>query len=159
MSAAESYRQARATCGADPIEAGLTGNLADHECPHGRLPADPTKRCGCWREEGAVLAVARTEKQRADALKVAMAHKERQKQIRKDLGAGRMTVAVALADPAMANKLVIDVLALQNRWGLARAEAFLRMTKVCSPWARAGVLTARQRAVIARELRVKGIAA
>lgn len=58
MSAADKYRQAEQICGADPIEAGLVGSLADHECIHCRLPNDGTRRCGCWPEEGAVLAVA-----------------------------------------------------------------------------------------------------
>jgi hypothetical protein len=38
-----------------PIEAGLLGRLADHECRHGRLPGDRTPRCGCWPGEGAVV--------------------------------------------------------------------------------------------------------
>jgi hypothetical protein len=37
--------------GACPIEAGTLGRLADHECPHGRLPFDGTAACGCWRVE------------------------------------------------------------------------------------------------------------
>lgn len=57
MSTAEQYEAAAATCGADPIEAGLIGNLADHECMHGRLPNDGTRRCGCWPEEGPTIAV------------------------------------------------------------------------------------------------------
>jgi len=39
--------------GACPIEAGLLGRLADHECTHGRLPGDRTPRCGCWAQEAA----------------------------------------------------------------------------------------------------------
>jgi hypothetical protein len=31
-----------------PIEAGLVGNLADHECRHGHLPADKVRRCLCF---------------------------------------------------------------------------------------------------------------
>ncbi len=43
-----------------PIEAGVLGRLADHECGHGRLAFDRTPPCGCWGEEGAVvLALAR----------------------------------------------------------------------------------------------------
>jgi hypothetical protein len=43
-----------------PIEAGVLGPLADHECQHGRLPLDRTPPCGCWPEEGAaVLALPR----------------------------------------------------------------------------------------------------
>jgi hypothetical protein len=38
-----------------PIEAGVLGRLADHECRHGRLPRDRTPPCGCWPEEGAVV--------------------------------------------------------------------------------------------------------
>lgn len=34
--------------GACPIESGLLGSLADHECPHGSLPSDTTIACGCW---------------------------------------------------------------------------------------------------------------
>jgi hypothetical protein len=50
------YSAAMAECGGRcPIEAGLLGRLADHECRHGRLPFDRTLACGCWREEGAVL--------------------------------------------------------------------------------------------------------
>lgn len=53
------YRAAaRASSGGCPIEAGLLGLLADHECRHGRLPFDRTPPCGCWPEEGAgVLTV------------------------------------------------------------------------------------------------------
>lgn len=159
MTAADDYRDAEQLCGADPIESGLIGNLIDNECPHDRLPGDPTNRCGCWREEGAVLKTVKTRHQRNAALKVALAHKQRQTQIRKDLAAGRITAAAALADPAVANKLVIDVLSWQRYWALGRAEAFLRAKKVCTPYAKAGGLTARQRALIARELRTKGIAA
>jgi hypothetical protein len=39
--------------GACPIEAGLLGRLADHECAHGRLPGDHTPKCGCWAQEAA----------------------------------------------------------------------------------------------------------
>ena len=50
------YTAAMAECGGRcPIEAGLLGRLADHECPHGRLPFDRTPACGCWPEEGAVV--------------------------------------------------------------------------------------------------------
>jgi hypothetical protein len=34
--------------GVCPIEAGVAGNLADHECPHGRLASDLTPDCGCF---------------------------------------------------------------------------------------------------------------
>jgi hypothetical protein len=50
------YRAAEAQSGGScPIEAGLLGRLADHECPHGRLPFDRTPSCGCWLQEGAVI--------------------------------------------------------------------------------------------------------
>jgi hypothetical protein len=50
------YAAAMAECGGRcPIEAGVLGRLADHECRHGRLPFDSTPPCGCWPEEGAVL--------------------------------------------------------------------------------------------------------
>jgi hypothetical protein len=38
-----------------PIEAGLIGRLADHECRHGRLAFDRNPPCGCWPEEGAAV--------------------------------------------------------------------------------------------------------
>ena len=41
--------------GACPIEAGLLGQLADHECAHGRLPGDRTPKCGCWPQETATV--------------------------------------------------------------------------------------------------------
>jgi hypothetical protein len=55
------YTAAMAACGGRcPIEAGMLGRLADHECRHGRLPFDRTQPCGCWSEEGAaVLALPR----------------------------------------------------------------------------------------------------
>lgn len=34
--------------GVCPIEAGVVGSLADHECEHGRMPEDLTPDCGCW---------------------------------------------------------------------------------------------------------------
>jgi len=50
------YTAAMADCGGRcPIEAGVLGRLADHECRHGRLPGDRTPACGCWPEEGAVM--------------------------------------------------------------------------------------------------------
>lgn len=64
MTAADEYHKAEQTCGADPIEAGLIGSLTDHECLHGRLPNDNTNRCGCWPEEGAVLAAVDGDRQR-----------------------------------------------------------------------------------------------
>jgi hypothetical protein len=56
------YAAAMGECGGRcPIEAGVLGRLADHECRHGRLPFDRTRVCGCWPEEGAaVLALQRT---------------------------------------------------------------------------------------------------
>ena len=55
------YTAAMTDCGGRrPIEAGMVGRLADHECRHGRLPSDRTPPCGCWPEEGAVvLALSR----------------------------------------------------------------------------------------------------
>jgi hypothetical protein len=50
------YATAMAECGGRcPIEAGMLGRLADHECRHGRLPIDRTLACGCWPEEGAAV--------------------------------------------------------------------------------------------------------
>jgi len=55
------YRAAMTECGGRcPIEAGVLGQLAAHECRHGRLPLDRTPACGCWPQEGAaVLALPR----------------------------------------------------------------------------------------------------
>jgi hypothetical protein len=43
------------TGGRCPIEAGVAGRLADHECPCGRLPFDRTPPCGCWPQEPAAI--------------------------------------------------------------------------------------------------------
>ena len=49
---AAAYRAAmQLTGGACPIEAGVIGYLADHECHHGRFPDDAGPPCGCWPEE------------------------------------------------------------------------------------------------------------
>ena len=57
---AERYRAAMRETGGCPIEAGLLGRLADHECAHGRLPGDRTPKCGCWPQENApVIAITR----------------------------------------------------------------------------------------------------
>lgn len=49
---AAAYRAAmQLTGGACPIEAGVLGYLADHECRHGRYPGDSSPACGCWPEE------------------------------------------------------------------------------------------------------------
>lgn len=61
-SIARRYAQLANCYGSCPIEAGTALNLADHECRHGRLPGDPTRRCGCWAEEGPVLFVIQGEK-------------------------------------------------------------------------------------------------
>jgi FAD binding domain len=51
-----SDRPAMAECGGRcPIEAGVLGRLADHECRHGQLPGDRTPACGCWPLEGAAI--------------------------------------------------------------------------------------------------------
>ena len=50
---ADRYRAAMRETGCCPIEAGLLGRLADHECAHGRLPGDRTAKCGCWPQENA----------------------------------------------------------------------------------------------------------
>jgi hypothetical protein len=48
----------RQTGGRCPIEAGVAGRLADHECRCGRLPFDRTPPCGCWpQEQAAILAL------------------------------------------------------------------------------------------------------
>ena len=56
---ADRYRAAtRKTGGSCPIEAGVFGRLADHECAHGRLPGDRSAKCGCWPQENApVIAI------------------------------------------------------------------------------------------------------
>lgn len=61
------YRVAMAQCGGScPIEGGVLGRLADHECRHGRLAFDRTPVCGCWSQEGAaVLALPRHAAARA----------------------------------------------------------------------------------------------
>jgi hypothetical protein len=50
----------RQTGGRCPIEAGVAGRLADHECHCGRLPFDRTPPCGCWPQEPAALAIVPT---------------------------------------------------------------------------------------------------
>jgi hypothetical protein len=50
------YAAAMAQCwGRCPIEEGVLGRLADHECRHGRLSFDRTPPCGCWPKEGALV--------------------------------------------------------------------------------------------------------
>ena len=46
------WRHAGGGC---PIEAGLLGRLADHECRHGRLAYDHTPKCGCWPQENGII--------------------------------------------------------------------------------------------------------
>lgn len=59
------YTAAMAECGGRcPIEAGVLGRLADHECRHGRLPSDRTTPCGCWPEESAVVVALRRPAER-----------------------------------------------------------------------------------------------
>ena len=56
------YRAAMSECGGRcPIEAGMLGKLADHECRHGRLPFDRTPACGCWPQEGAAVIALQRE--------------------------------------------------------------------------------------------------
>ena len=61
----------RVTGGACPIEAGVIGRLADHECRHGRLPGDRTAPCGCWPREGALVLdfPARSRRRAAERLR------------------------------------------------------------------------------------------
>ena len=61
---ADCYSAAMREKGCCPIEAGLLGRLADHECTHGRLPGDRTATCGCWPQENAPV-VALTRRVRA----------------------------------------------------------------------------------------------
>lgn len=54
------YRAAmRLAGGGCPLEAGLLGRLADHECAHRRLPGDRTPKCGCWAQEAAPVIALR----------------------------------------------------------------------------------------------------
>lgn len=53
------YRAAMRHAGACPIEAGVLGRLADHECAHGRLPGDHSPKCGCWPQETASVITLR----------------------------------------------------------------------------------------------------
>lgn len=152
MSLHDQYRAAEKIAGACPLESGLIGALADNECEHGRLPTDTTRRCGCWREEGAVLKVIQ-EPQHLQALKLANTLRLGRGQARKDVAASRRTVADVLADPCCANARVAEVLAWQPRWGEAKAGRFLMEHDVCTPFQTAGHLTDRQRALIARALR------
>jgi hypothetical protein len=56
LSFSAGYTAAMVECGGRcPIEAGVLGRLADHECRHGRLPFDRSTVCGCWPEEGGVI--------------------------------------------------------------------------------------------------------
>jgi hypothetical protein len=64
-----------------------------------------------------------------------------------------MTVAAALADPACVNARVAEVLSWQRWWAEFRAERFLRVNRVCSPYATCSQLTDRQRMLIAKALR------
>ncbi|HYB25588.1 MAG TPA: hypothetical protein VEF89_03145 [Solirubrobacteraceae bacterium] len=62
---ADRYREAmRVAGGACPIESGLLGRLADHECQHGRLPGDSTPRCGCWPQENQTVSPLQAAKRR-----------------------------------------------------------------------------------------------
>jgi hypothetical protein len=62
------YRAAEAQSGRScPIEAGLLGRLADHECLHGRLPFDRTPSCGCWPREGAAVLALQVRPTEDDA--------------------------------------------------------------------------------------------
>jgi hypothetical protein len=57
------YTAAMAECGGRcPIEAGVIGRLADHECDHGRLPFDRTPACGCWPQEGGAVITLRVRR-------------------------------------------------------------------------------------------------
>ena len=55
------------TGGTCPIEAGVIGRLADHECRHGRLPGDRTCPCGCWPAERAAVIALPTRRARDSA--------------------------------------------------------------------------------------------
>ena len=44
----DSYKAFLAKHGFCPLEAGLIGDLADHECKHGNLPSTKPKRCECF---------------------------------------------------------------------------------------------------------------
>lgn len=65
------YRAALARYGRCPIEAGLFGRLADHECPHDRLPFDSTPACGCWAEEGAAVLALPMQRPRREERRAA----------------------------------------------------------------------------------------
>ena len=43
------YRAAMRHAERCPIEAGVLGRLADHECAHGRLPGDPIPSAAAGR--------------------------------------------------------------------------------------------------------------
>jgi hypothetical protein len=94
--------------------------------------------------------------QNMDALHLANQLRLARAQARKDVGAGRRTVADVLADPCCATARVHEVLMWQARWGVQSANRFLRVHEICTPFQTAGNLTERQRVLIAKALRVSG---
>lgn len=88
-----------------------------------------------------------------NALQSANDRKARRYEIRQAVAGGRQTVAAALADPACATARVVEVLAWQRYWAEFKAERFLLVHHICSPFAVAGQLTDRQRALVAKALR------
>lgn len=80
------------------------------------------------------------------ALSLAQDTRLTRSQVRKDVDAGRLSLAQALEHPACATAYVVHVVAYQRRWGMLRAEKALR--GICSCFQLAGELTARQRSLI-----------
>lgn len=80
------YAVAMADCGGRcPIEAGVLGKLADHECRHGRLPHDRTPACGSGSRRGASFSHSHAQSRNG---RVAGAPREERSHFQCEQGAG-----------------------------------------------------------------------
>ena len=85
--------------------------------------------------------------QALDALAVANEVRSGRRELREEIRAGRSVLTV-LDEPCVRTMRVTDLLRMQPRWGLVRAERACRLVP-CGPLVRVGELTARQRDALA----------
>src|ERR1700690_3597785 len=88
-----------------------------------------------------------TEDRRA-ALEVANRGRFAHADVKREVGAERLSIARALEDPRAASMSIYDLLASQRRWGSVRTTRFLEAVKI-GELRRVDSLTHRQRGLLA----------
>lgn len=90
--------------------------------------------------------------QQLDALQIANTVSQHRARLKRQLAQGTVSVMTLITDHDFRNDYVVDVLALQHRWGEQRANRALAAVQIPLT-VRCGDMTGRQKALLSRWLR------